>query len=177
MPRLSLRTAQVRSLLFGTSLAVALASASCTPADPPARGDGAPQHEHRAVGTFEVVLVPRETLEHPGGAELGRTSLEKRFAGDLVGTASGTMLTALTPVEGSAGYVAIERVEGSLQGRAGTFLLQHHGLMDRGAQSLAIEVIPDSGTGELEGLRGTMTLSFENGGRGYELRYSLTDAR
>lgn len=127
----------------------------------------------RATGTFEVTVTPRETDETPEGSRLGRSSLAKRLHGDLEGTADGTMLTALTPVEGSAGYVAIERVTGTLHGRRGTFLLQHHGLMDRQAQQLTITVIPDSGTGELEGLRGTMGIGMEDGTRTYELLYSL----
>jgi hypothetical protein len=83
------------------------------------------------------------------------------------------MLTALTPVEGSAGYVAIERVRGTLHGRRGTFLLQHNGLMDRGAQQLAITVIPDSGTDELEGIQGAMTIAIEGGTYSYALVYTL----
>jgi len=87
------------------------------------------------------------------------------------------MLTALTPVDGSAGYVAIERVVGTLHGRRGTFLLQHSGLMDRGEQELTITVVPDSGTGELEGLQGIMTISIADGIYSYDLAYTLSNDR
>ena len=85
------------------------------------------------------------------------------------------MLTAISPEEGSAGYVAVEEVRGTLHGREGSFLLQHHGLMDRGAQQLSITVVPDSGTGELRGIAGTMTLTIGDGAHAYELTYRLGD--
>lgn len=126
-----------------------------------------------ASGTFEVTVTVAETEETPEGHTLGRSTLEKRFHGDLQGTGRGQMLTALTTEEGSAGYVAIERVFGTLHDREGAFLLQHSGLMDEGAPILTIGVIPDSGTGGLEGLTGTMTISIEAGRHHYEFRYSL----
>ncbi|HEX6104450.1 MAG TPA: DUF3224 domain-containing protein [Gemmatimonadales bacterium] len=125
----------------------------------------------QARGTFEVKLTPV-----PGeGADsaLGRMTLEKEFHGDLQASARGQMLTAMTPVEGSAGYVAIERVEGTLDGRAGSFILQHSGTMDRDQPELTITVVPDSGTGELEGLTGRMTIEIEDGKHSYELEYTL----
>jgi hypothetical protein len=86
------------------------------------------------------------------------------------------MLTAGTPVKGSAGYVAIERVSGTLHGRGGTFILQHSGTMTRGAPHLVVTVVPDSGTGELEGLAGTMTIDIRDGAHSYAFAYSLPTA-
>src|SRR4030095_16442472 len=110
-----------------------------------------------AKGTFEVTLAPQgdshgENGSAPDGATLGRMLLDKRFAGDLAGTGKGQMLTAMAAIGGSAGYVAIERVTGTLNGRVGSFVLQHTGTMNRGAPQLAITVVPDSGTGELAGI-------------------------
>ena len=129
--------------------------------------------ERLATGTFQVTVTPHDTDETSEGMTLGHSILTKELQGDLEGSAEGAMLTALTPEEGSAGYVAIELVRGTLNGRSGTFLLQHHGLMDQGVQNLSITVIPGSGTGELTGIRGTMTLDLTEAERGYELRYTL----
>lgn len=125
----------------------------------------------RAAGPFEVRMAPLETA-----APVGRMSLDKTYHGDLEGTAQGEFLAAMTPVEGSAGYVAIERVTGTLHGRSGTFMLQHSGTMARGAQSLSITVVPDSGTGDLTGLAGTMRIIQEGGKHAYELDYTLPPA-
>lgn len=120
-------------------------------------------------GTFEVKLAPQP----PGESPLGRMVIDKRFSGGIVGISKGEMLAAMTPVEGSAGYVALERVEGSLDGRTGSFVLQHSGTMDRGAQRLSITVVPDSGTDELAGLTGTMSLQIEAGVHSYTFEYAL----
>jgi hypothetical protein len=125
----------------------------------------------RATGPFEVKMAPLDTHAQP--PVLGRMSLDKVYHGDLQATAAGEMLAAMTPTEGSAGYVAIERVTGTLAGRTGTFMLQHNGLMNRGAPSLVINVVPDSGTGELEGLSGTMQIIIEAGAHRYEFDYTL----
>jgi hypothetical protein len=127
----------------------------------------------RATGPFEVKMAPLGT--HADPPVLGRMSLDKVYHGDLEGTAQGEMLAAMTPTEGSAGYVAIERVTGTLAGRTGTFMLQHNGLMNRGAPSLVINVVPDSGTGELEGLSGTMNIVMTGGKHFYEFDYELPD--
>ena len=108
-----------------------------------------------------------------GNANLGRMSLDKIFEGDLVGAGTAEMLTATTPTRGSAGYVAIERVTGTLRGRSGSFVLQHSGIMNRGVQSLSIVVIPDSGAGDLIGLEGTLTIRIEQGKHFYAFEYSL----
>jgi hypothetical protein len=100
-------------------------------------------------------------------------TLDKTFQGDLEGTGKGEMLTAMTPVKDSAGYVAIERITGKLKGRTGSFILQHNGTMTRGAPSLVVSIVPDSGTGELAGVAGTMTVKVEGGKHFYELAYTL----
>jgi Protein of unknown function (DUF3224) len=127
----------------------------------------------RAAGSFQVELAPQSSGAELSDASLGRLTIEKRFAGDLEGTGQGQMLTAMTPVEGSAGYVAIERVTGRLHGRRGSFVLQHRGVMDHGRQELQISVVPDSGTDELAGLTGAMRIEIEDGEHTYELDYAL----
>jgi hypothetical protein len=126
-----------------------------------------------AKGTFTVEMTPQSEPEAGNGVTLGRLSLVKRFEGGLAATGRGQMLTALTPVQGSAGYVAIERVTGTLDGRAGSFVLQHTGTMDRGVQALAIAVVPDSGTDALAGLSGTLQIDIVDGKHFYELAYAL----
>ena len=127
----------------------------------------------RATGTFEIKLGPLETYLGVADAKLGRMSIDKTFAGDVVGTSQGEMLTGGSPAEGSAGYVAIERVTGALAGRSGSFLLQHSGTMTPTAQNLTITVIPDSGTDGFEGIAGAMSIEIEDGQHLYELEYSL----
>jgi uncharacterized protein DUF3224 len=127
-----------------------------------------------ARGPFEVKLTPQASDGED--TTLGRLTIDKRYHGDLEATSRGRMLTASTGVQGSAGYVAIERVSGNLDGRTGTFMLQHSGTMARGAPQLAITVVPDSGTGELVGLSGRMTIAIADGKHSYELEYSLPGA-
>ena len=129
----------------------------------------------RASGTFEVRLSPQVDGE-AGGACVGRMLIDKRFAGDLEATSKGQMLAVRTSTEGSAGYVAMELVTGSLGGRTGTFVLQHTGTMERGAQRLSVTVVPDSGTGELEGLAGRMEIIISEGTHSYHFDYTLGDA-
>lgn len=126
----------------------------------------------RVSGSFDVTLTP-QTTDESSGITLGRTAIDKQFHGPLEGTSKGEMLTALTSVKGSAGYVAIERVTGTLGGRTGTFVLQHDATMTRGAPQLAIVVVPDSGTGELEGLTGTMGIRIEGGKHFYDFEYTI----
>ena len=113
----------------------------------------------RASGTFEVKLIPQTQDDASGDSSLGSMSIHKQFYGDLEASSEGQMLTAMTTIEGSAGYVALERVSGTLHERSGTFVLQHSGTMRRGAQNLTVTVVPDSGTGELVGLSGKMTIT------------------
>ena len=130
-----------------------------------------------ASGTFEVKLNPQSSDEDADGTGLGRLTLDKQFHGDLSATSSGEMLSAGTSVKGSAGYVAIERVRGTLDGHSGTFILQHSGTMTRGTPQLTITVVPDSGTGGLEGISGMMTINIVNGKHFYEFEYALPSAR
>lgn len=126
-----------------------------------------------AKGNFKVQLQPLPFEGQAPGSTLGRLSIDKHITGDLVATAQGQMLSAGTATPGSAAYVAIERVEGSLHGRIGSFVLQHTGVMDRGQPSLKVTVVPDSGTGELAGLRGEFAIRIEGGQHHYEFAYSL----
>ena len=129
----------------------------------------------RARGTFEVKLTPVATDEKPGITTLGRLSIEKQYRGDLDATSVGEMLSAMTSTKGSAGYVAIERVTGTLHGRSGTFVLQHHGIMNRGDGTLIVGIVPDSGTDRLAGLAGNMKIIIEGGKHVYELEYTVTE--
>ncbi|MGH8373281.1 MAG: DUF3224 domain-containing protein [Gammaproteobacteria bacterium] len=131
-------------------------------------------HRH-AAGSFEVKISPLEPFNKNEGAMLGHLSIEKTFKGDLEGTGKGEMLTGGDPKTGSAGYVAMEQVTGTLHGKKGTFLLQHNGSMNRGVPSLTVSVVPDSGTGELTGIRGTLTIKIEDGKHFYEFDYSLPE--
>jgi hypothetical protein len=128
-----------------------------------------------ANGTFEVkVNVQKADNQEAESAKLGRMSLEKRFHGELQATSAGEMLSVGTEIAGSAGYVAMERVNGTLHGRTGSFALQHSGTMKRGEPQLSVTVVPDSGTGQLVGLAGEMTIKIVEGKHFYEFRYTLT---
>ena len=133
----------------------------------------------RASGTFEVKVSPQAPDDKAEGATFGRMSIDKQFHGDLEATGKGEMLTAVTGVKGaqpsSGGYVAIERVSGTLHGRSGTFVLQHTGTMKRGAQQLSIAVVPDSGTGQLAGLAGKMAIKIADGKHSYDFEYTLAE--
>jgi hypothetical protein len=127
-----------------------------------------------AAGTFEVKLTPQKPdNKEAESANLGRMSIDKQFHGDLEGTSQGEMLSAMTDVKGSAGYVAIERVTGTLQGRSGTFVLQHNGTMTRGEPQLSVTVVPDSGTGDLAGLAGKVTIRIDGKQHFYEFDYEI----
>lgn len=126
-----------------------------------------------AIGPFEVKLNPLATYESSEGSLLGRMSIDKHFHGDLEATSKGEMLSAMTDVKGSAGYVAIERVSGTLDGRSGTFVLQHSATMTRGTPQLVITVVPDSGTDQLAGLTGTMAINIADGKHSYDFEYTL----
>ena len=127
-----------------------------------------------ASGTFDVKLTPQAAEDGDGG--LGRMAIDKQFHGDLEGTSKGFMLSsAATVVKGSGGYVAMERVTGALKGRKGTFVLQHSGTMTRGTPQLSVTVVPDSGTGQLEGIAGTLTIKIDQGKHSYEFDYTLPE--
>ncbi|HTB11532.1 MAG TPA: DUF3224 domain-containing protein [Bryobacteraceae bacterium] len=125
-----------------------------------------------ASGTFEVKMKPQAD-ENVGDPTIGRMSLDKQFHGDMEATSKGQMLAVQGEIKGSAGYVAIERVTGTLSGRTGTFALQHTGTMNRGVPEQSVTVVPDSGTGDLAGLSGKMTIKIAGGKHSYELDYTL----
>jgi hypothetical protein len=127
----------------------------------------------RIQGRFDVKLTPRPEVDAADGVQLGQADLHKEFHGELSATSKGSMLSAMGTQAGSAGYVAIERVTGTLQGKRGSFVLQHDGLMDRGTPQLVIHVVPDTGTGELTGLRGRMTIDIVEGKHFYAFDYEL----
>ncbi len=129
-----------------------------------------------ATGIFDVKLVPLATDAHDGKSPIARMSNDKVFHGDIEGTSQGQMLMIGTPVQGSAAYVSIEVITGKLQGRSGSFTLQHSGTMTRGVGELNVAVVPDSGTGELEGMTGKFTIRIENGVHFYDLDYTLPSA-
>ena len=134
-----------------------------------------PAMEH-AKGSFEVKVVPQGEPEKAEGATLGRMSIDKQFHGDLEATSKGEMLSAMSNVKGSAGYVAMERVTGALKGRSGSFVLQHNAIMTRGKPKLNIIVVPDSGTGQLAGLSGSMKINIVEGKHFYEFDYTIAPA-
>src|SRR5215212_51625 len=118
-------------------------------------------------------MSPQAQEEGVGDPSVGRMALDKQFHGGLEATSRGQMLAAMTEVEGSAGYVAIERVTGMLDSHKGTFALQHSGTMTRGVPQLTITVVPDTGTGELVGLAGTMTIDIAAGKHTYDFEYTI----
>jgi hypothetical protein len=124
-----------------------------------------------ARGTFDVKTIPQPADEE--GVTIGRLLLDKQFHGDLEATSKGQMIAVRTGVTNSAGYVAMEQVSGTLLGRTGSFVLQHSGTVNRGEQELLITVVPDSGTGELTSLMGTMTIIIEGGKHSYDFEYSM----
>jgi hypothetical protein len=131
-----------------------------------------------AKGAFDVKVTPQKPdNKEAETSKLGRMSLDKQFHGDLEATSTGEMLAAMTEVKGSAGYVAMERVNGTLQGKNGTFVLQHSATMTRGVPQMSVTVVPDSATGDLAGLAGTMTIKIEEGKHFYEFDYTLPAAK
>jgi len=127
-----------------------------------------------AVGTFEVTMNPEPPYDQNEGASIGRVSIKKQFSGDLRASSTVEMIGARSLlVKGSAGYVAIERVVGSLRGKSGSFVLQHSGTMTRGKGELSVSVVPDSGTGELKGISGRMTIEISDGNHAYAFEYSF----
>lgn len=128
-----------------------------------------------ARGTFDVELKPLPSDPGVPDGAVTRRSIEKQFRGDLEATSRGQMLAAGTSVKGSAGYVAIECVSGTLHGRRGSFVLQHSGTMTRGAGELSITVVPDSGTDDLIGLTGRMAITIVEGRHSYDFEYTLAE--
>jgi hypothetical protein len=131
----------------------------------------------RAAGAFDVKILPQQPAPSSEAAGVGRMLLDKRFHGDLDGPSRGEMLAARTEASGSAAYVALERVEGTLHGRRGTFVLAHLGTMTPAGQQLTLVVVPGSGTDELAGLAGSMKIVIAGGKHSYELDYTLPAER
>lgn len=125
--------------------------------------------EHTATGEFDVQLTPIGAAD----AVVGSMAISKTFRGDLAGNSTGQMLAVRTSVSGSAGYVAMERVSGTLAGKSGAFALQHSGTMDKGTPTLSVTVVPDSATDDLAGLIGSMTIKIEGGKHFYTFQYAL----
>jgi hypothetical protein len=166
-PLPSRRTVVLATVLITTSLMTTPSAAQSTV-------QAAARTSQVAKGTFTVKMTPSaESGFGDTTANLGRMALDKVFEGDLVAVGKGEMLTSLTMTKGSAGYVAIERVTGTLHGKTGSFVFQHSGAMNRGAQNLSIAVVADSGSGDLVGLEGVFKLRIESGKHFYEFEYSL----
>lgn len=131
----------------------------------------------RATGTFEVKMTPQPADDYTAaGSGLARLTGDKQFHGDLEGTSKGQMLSGGDYSTGSAGYVAMERVTGTLSGRTGTFILQHSATLNKNVPSLSITVVPGSGTGQLAGISGSMNIRIEGGKHFYDFDYSLPDS-
>ncbi len=128
-----------------------------------------------ASGTFEVKMTPQPTDDKTEGATIGRFTIDKQFHGDLEGSSKGEMLGAGSPAKGSAGYVAMEKVSGTLHGRSGAFVLQHSGTMHKGTQQMTVTVVPESGAGQLAGIAGTLTIKITDGKHFYEFDYTLPE--
>ena len=131
--------------------------------------------KNKATGTFEVKLASLPINHEELQTTFSRRSIDKEFFGDIKATSQGEMFAAGTSVKGSAGYVAIEKVSGELHGHKGTFILQHNGIMDRGAPQLTVTVVPDSGTEEFEGLTGNLSINIVDGKHFYEFNYELPE--
>jgi Protein of unknown function (DUF3224) len=162
------------SLMRSTLLALCtLFITLCAAAQPTPSSNRTPAMIQVAKGEFVVKLAPLAVEGQPEGSKIGRMSIDKTISGDLVATTTGQMLSAMTETKGSAGYVAIERVDGALNGKRGTFVLQHTGSMNRGVPHLSVTVVPDSGTGDLVGLAGEFNIIIANGKHSYEFKYTL----
>jgi Protein of unknown function (DUF3224) len=156
----------MKTLLFCLILTFTLSSTTI-----PQTSNEATQH---ATGTFDVKITPQPTDEAAGSSSISRMLLDKHFHGDLEATSKGTMLAAGSGAKGSSGgYVALEIVTGTLKGRTGTFILQHTGTMTHGTPSLSVTVVPDSGTGQLTGLSGKMSINIADGKHSYDFEYTL----
>jgi len=130
-----------------------------------------------AKGTFEVKITPLAADGKYEDATMGRMTIDKQFHGDLEGTSVGQMLTGGVVQKGSGGYVAMEKVTGKLHGLSGTFIFQHSGTMNRNVPQLSVTVVPDSGTGELEGIVGKMNIIIADGKHSYDFEYELPAAK
>ncbi len=126
-----------------------------------------------ARGPMEVNIEPEAPFLEQDGLKLNRNIVNKQFAGEMAGTSEAQMIAAFTATPGSAGYVAIEHFAGTVGGRSGSFVLQHSGTMNRGDAQLTVTIVPDSGTGELTGISGSLEIDNEDGNHSYTLDYKL----
>jgi hypothetical protein len=167
------RMIRFRAATTTVGLGMLLALATAT-AQSPATAKGEVSM-HQISGPFEVKMAPQKA-DNPQAeaAGLGRMSIDKQFHGALEATSQGEMLSFLDREKGSGGYVALERVSGTLEGKTGTFVLQHNATMNRGVPAMNINVVPDSGTGDLTGISGSMKIRIEEGGKHfYDFEYTL----
>ena len=140
----------------------------------PALDKETPMTSHTVTGPFDVKVAPQPLSAIADGSGLARMSLDKHFHGALEAGSTGEMLSFGNPASGSAGYVAMERVHGTLDGRAGSFALQHSSTMTGGVPTQSITVVPGSGTDALAGLAGRMVVEIAPGGaHSYHFEYSL----
>ena len=131
-----------------------------------------------ATGPFDVKMIPQPADPDAAGETIGRMVLDKKYHGALNAVGRGQMLAMRTAVAGSAGYVAMELITGKLDGRSGSFVVQHTGRMNRGVATIVLAIVPDSGTAELTGLTGTMEIIVAEGGKhSYRLEYQLPEAQ
>ena len=124
-----------------------------------------------ARGTMDVATEAQPPFLEQDGIKLQRSTVRKKFSGDMVGQSEAQMVAAYTATPGSAGYVAMERFTGSVDGKSGSFVLQHQGVMDKGEATLTVTVVPDSGTGELDGISGSLAIDSDHGQHTYALDY------
>jgi len=166
-------------LLAALGLSLSLAAFAVPPGvrSIPKSDSKEPTMTNHARGTFEVNMSVQAPEEKVGDPTVGRMALDKQFHGDLEATSKGQMLAVGTDVKGSAGYVAMERVVGTLKGHSGSFALQHSGTMTRGTPGLTITVVPDSGTGDLAGIAGSMSIVIADGKHSYDFEYTLGPAK
>jgi len=163
-------------VIVAVCLALSFSAYACAQAPIPNTARKETTMTTQARGPFEVKLGPLDTYNKDEGANLARMSIDKRFHGDLEATSKGEMLAAGSGAkDSSGGYVALEKVTGTLHGRSGSFVLQHNATMTRGVPYMNIVVVPDSGTGALAGLTGKMNIVIADGKHSYEFDYGLPD--
>jgi len=161
-------------ILVAISAALAVTPSARSQPTPATQAAAMPEASQHATGPFEVKLAPQPADEAAGSPSITRMLLDKQFHGDLEATSKGTMLAAGSGAKGSSGgYVALEIVTGTLKGHTGTFVLQHTATMTHGTPALTITVVPDSGTGQLVGLTGKMSIDIANGKHTYTFDYTL----
>lgn len=166
---------RLAALLGAALCAASLAASEQASPQPAAKGKTMTM---QAKGTFEVKVKPLAEDEKVSGVKVGRMSIDKGWAGDIVGTSQGEMMASGGPVKGSGGYVAIEEMKVSLKGKSGTFTLMHHATMKNNTDfRMLINVVPDSGTGELAGLEGVLTIVIEGSKHSYTFDYTLPDQK